>query len=71
MAIEFREILDDELEVARRILDAAYGASPARAERLRRYRSLDPTTWLLDLDDGEPVPRRRDRIYGQAIMAAG
>jgi len=39
--------------------------------RLRRYRSLDPTTWLLALDDGEPVPRRRDRIYEQASMAAG
>jgi GNAT superfamily N-acetyltransferase len=55
MAIEFREILDDELEVAKRILDAAYGPSLARAGRLRRYRSLDPTTWLLALDDGEPV----------------
>jgi ribosomal protein S18 acetylase RimI-like enzyme len=55
MAIEFREILDDELEVARKILDAAYGPSPARAVCLRRYRSLDPTTWLLALDDGEPV----------------
>jgi GNAT superfamily N-acetyltransferase len=55
MAVEFREILDDELEVARRILDAAYGPSLARAGRLRRYRSLDPTTWLLALDDGEPV----------------
>jgi GNAT superfamily N-acetyltransferase len=55
MAIAFREILDDELEVARKILDAAYGPSPARAVCLRRYRSLDPTTWLLALDDGEPV----------------
>jgi hypothetical protein len=30
MTIEFREILDDELEVARKVLDAAYGPSVAR-----------------------------------------
>lgn len=53
--IEFREIRDDDLEVARTILDAAYGPSAARAGRLRRYRSLDPTTWLLGFDDGKPV----------------
>ncbi|MDT4998243.1 MAG: hypothetical protein QOK12_348 [Mycobacterium sp.] len=40
MAIEFREILDDELEAARKMLDAEYGPSPARAVRLRPYRSL-------------------------------
>jgi hypothetical protein len=56
MAIVCREILDDELEVARTILDAAYGPSPTRAVRLRRYRSLDPMTWLLALDTASPFP---------------
>lgn len=34
---------------------AVDGPSTASLGRLRRYRSLDPTTWLLALDDGEPV----------------
>jgi hypothetical protein len=71
MAIEFREILDDELEVAKQILDAAYGPSAARAGRLRRYRSLDPTTWLLALDDGEPVGLGGAIDYGTVRLFHG
>ncbi len=55
MAIEMREIEDDDFGWVLKILDGAYGPKPGRVARVRRYRSLDRATWLLALWDGEPA----------------
>ncbi len=41
------------------------------AASILEMRGLAPTRQLTHMRLGEPVPRRRDHIYGQASMAAG
>lgn len=55
MTSEIREIRDDDLPAVTRILDEAYGPSPGRAARVRRYRALGADSWLLALRDGAPA----------------
>ncbi len=52
MAREFRVLDDGDDASVTDILDAAYGPSPGRLERVRRYRSLGEDTWLLAVEDG-------------------
>jgi GNAT superfamily N-acetyltransferase len=64
MAIEIREIRDDDFEAVAAILDGSYGPGPGRVARVRRYRSLERETWLLALADGEPAGMAGALDYG-------
>jgi predicted N-acetyltransferase YhbS len=55
MASEIREIRDEDAGVVAEILESAYGPGVGRSERLQRYRSLGPETWLLALEGGAPA----------------
>ena len=54
--MEIRAIEERDREAVGAILDSAYGPGRGLVDRLWRYRSIDPRTWLVaENDDGEPA----------------